>query len=63
MTGVYQNSLSDDEHIQFSNIIGYKINTQDVVAFLHTNLNCAEEENKETVIYINHPPPPPKFLT
>lgn len=62
MTGVYQNSLSDDEHIQLSNIMGYKINTQDVVAFLRTNLNCAEEESKETVIHINHSPLPPKFL-
>lgn len=59
-SGVYQKSPSDDEHIQLSNIIGHKINTRDVVAFLHNSFNCAEEETRKTVIHISLPLPPAK---
>ena len=38
---------------EFSNIEGYKINTQNSVAFLYTNNESSEREIQETIYHYN----------
>ena len=38
---------------EFSNIVGYKINTQKSLAFLYTNIENSETEIKESVPFTN----------
>ena len=41
---------------KFSKVVGYKINIQKSVAFLHTNNEILEKEYKNTIHFKNAPP-------